>query len=101
MRCAAYPTQISSHRAEAIIKQIAVEEEEKLGALVDLLERGEEVVITRNGREIARAVPAARAKVNPAEARAALQRIRKRAEEAKLGPFDWQEWKAYRDEGRP
>jgi antitoxin (DNA-binding transcriptional repressor) of toxin-antitoxin stability system len=83
------------------MKQIAVEEEEKLGALVDLLERGEEVVITRNGREIARAVPAARAKVNPAEARAALQRIRKRAEEAKLGPFDWQEWKAYRDEGRP
>ena len=83
------------------MKQIAVEEEEKLGALVDLLERGEEVVITRNGRETARAVPAAKAKVDPAEARTAIQRIRKRAEEAKLGPFDWQEWKAYRDEGRP
>jgi antitoxin (DNA-binding transcriptional repressor) of toxin-antitoxin stability system len=83
------------------VKKIAVEEEERLGALVDLLERGEEVVITRNGREIARAVPAARPKVDPAEARAALQRIRKRAEEAKLGPFDWEEWKAYRDEGRP
>ena len=53
------------------MNQIGVEEEEKLGALVDLLERGEEVVITRNGREIARAVPAARAKVNPAEARRA------------------------------
>jgi hypothetical protein len=36
--------------------------------------------------------------LSPAEA--ALRRIRARAEAAKLGPFDWQEWKAYRDEGR-
>jgi hypothetical protein len=33
-------------------------------------------------------------------ARAAMQRIRQRAKEMKLGPFDWEEWKAYRDEGR-
>jgi len=36
-----------------------------------------------------------------AEARAALQRIRARAEARKLGAFDWREWKSYRDEGRP
>jgi hypothetical protein len=29
-----------------------------------------------------------------------MQRIRQRAKEMKLGPFDWEEWKAYRDEGR-
>jgi hypothetical protein len=33
-------------------------------------------------------------------ARAAMQRIRQRAKEMKLGPFDWEEWKSYRDEGR-
>jgi hypothetical protein len=33
--------------------------------------------------------------------RAALDRMRKRAEQLKLGCFDWSEWKAYRDEGRP
>lgn len=35
------------------------------------------------------------------EAQAALRRIRDRAEAAKLGTFDWSEWKAFRDEGRP
>jgi plasmid stability protein len=36
-----------------------------------------------------------------AEARAAVQRLRARAEQLRLGRFDWAEWKAYRDEGRP
>jgi hypothetical protein len=35
------------------------------------------------------------------DARAAIQRIRARAEHHQLGRFDWAEWKAYRDEGRP
>jgi prevent-host-death family protein len=87
---------------EAKMKEVAVEEEERLGALLDLVEHGEQIVITRHGREVARIVPTAtRPTVDPAEARAALQRIRDRAEKAKLGPFDWEEWKAYRDEGRP
>jgi hypothetical protein len=33
-------------------------------------------------------------------ARAALARIRSRAEQSRLGSFDWSEWKSYRDEGR-
>jgi hypothetical protein len=37
---------------------------------------------------------------NRESARAAIQRIRDRAEQLKLGRFDWEEWKAYRDEGR-
>ena len=78
----------------------AFEAKNKLSALLDLAEAGEEVVITRHGKEVARLVPP-RGKPNREEARAAIRRIRQRAEEAKLGPFDWEEWKAYRDEGRP
>lgn len=78
----------------------AFEAKYKPGQLLDLVERGEEVTITRYGREVARLVP-----VRPAhgreQARAALRRIRERAEAQRLGRFEWTEWKAYRDEGRP
>jgi hypothetical protein len=30
-----------------------------------------------------------------------LRRIRERAEQLKLGGFDWSEWKTFRDDGRP
>jgi prevent-host-death family protein len=78
----------------------AFEAKNKLGQLLDLVERGEQVLITRHGKEVARLVPA-RQHVSREEARAAVQRIRARAEQHKLGRFDWAEWKAYRDEGRP
>ncbi|MGO8867920.1 MAG: type II toxin-antitoxin system Phd/YefM family antitoxin [Alphaproteobacteria bacterium] len=77
----------------------AFEAKNKLGQLLDLVERGEEITITRHGRQVARLVPA-RHKVSREEARAALGRIRARAEACRLGRFDWSEWKAYRDEGR-
>ena len=78
----------------------AFEAKNKLGHLLDLVEHGEEVMITRHGKEVARIVPA-RPHINRAKSRAAVQRIRVRAEQLKLGHFDWPEWKAYRDEGRP
>lgn len=78
----------------------AFEAKNKLGHLLDLVEQGEEVMITRRGKEVARLVPA-RPVVSRDEARAALARIRARAERQKLGRFDWEEWKNYRDEGRP
>jgi prevent-host-death family protein len=78
----------------------AFEAKNRLGQLLDLVERGEEVMITRHGKAIARLAP-----VQPThsreQARAALRRIRERAEARKLGRFDWAEWKTYRDEGRP
>jgi prevent-host-death family protein len=77
----------------------AFEAKNKLSALLDLVEQGEEVVITRHGKEVARLVPP-RGRPNREEARAAIRRIRERAEKAKLGTFDWEEWKRYRDEGR-
>ncbi len=70
-----------------------------LEALLDLVQQGEQVVITRAGQPVARLVrelPAA----DRARAAAAAARIRALAKEADLGPFDWTEWKAYRDEGR-
>jgi prevent-host-death family protein len=68
-----------------------------LGSLLDLVEGGEEIVITRHGRPVARLVPDTRA-WDVAAARAALQRIRDRAGREE---FDWQEMKADRDAGRP
>ncbi len=78
----------------------AFEAKNKLGQLLDLVEGGEEIMITRHGKEVARLVPA-RPTRSREQARAALQRIRERAQARKLGRFDWAEWKAYRDEGRP
>jgi prevent-host-death family protein len=78
----------------------AFEAKNRFGQLLDWVERGEEITITRHGREVARLVPAKRG-FNRTEAHAAVQRIRERAEQLKLGPFDGDEWKALRDEGRP
>jgi prevent-host-death family protein len=77
-----------------------VEATNRLGQLLNLVEQGEEITITRYGKEIARLVPARRVH-NRDEASAAVRRIRERAEQRKLGRFDWSEWKSYRDEGRP
>ena len=68
-------------------------------ALLDQVERGEEVIITRRGRPVAKLVPVP-PPADVSKAREALRRIRKRAKEMNLGPFDWEEWKRYRDEGR-
>jgi prevent-host-death family protein len=77
----------------------AFEAKNKLGQLLELVEQGEEVTITRHGKEVAQLVPAQRVG-NREVARAAVQRIRERAEQLKFGRFDWSEWKSYRDEGR-
>ena len=77
----------------------AFEAKNKLSYLLDLVERGEEVIITRHGREVARLVPPRPVRTRE-QARAAMRRIRQRAEESKLGRFDWSEWKTYRDQGR-
>ncbi len=78
----------------------AFEAKNKLSALLDRVERGEEVVITRRGRPVAKLVPA-KAETDRARAREAARHIRELAKAMNLGPFDWEEWKRYRDEGRP
>jgi len=74
------------------------EAKNRLSELLERAEAGEEVVITRRGRPIAKLVP-----ILPISAqdrsRQAAERIRERAR--KLGgDFNWEEWKKYRDEGR-
>jgi prevent-host-death family protein len=76
------------------------EAKNKLSELLDRVERGEHVTITRRGKPVARLVPPAGAR-DVEKARAAARRIRELAVEMDLGPFDWEEWKKYRDEGRP
>ena len=78
----------------------AFEAKNKLGQLLDLVEQGEVVIITRHGKEVARLIPARQMR-DREQARVAIRRIRERAEQLKLGPFNWSEWKSYRDEGRP
>jgi prevent-host-death family protein len=78
----------------------AFEAKNKLSSLLERAERGEETVITRRGKPVARLVPF-HGKTNREKARKAAEGLRSLARELKLGPFDWEEWKKYRDEGRP
>jgi prevent-host-death family protein len=77
----------------------AFEAKNKLSELLDLAEQGEEIIITRHGKEAARLVPP-KGTVNRNEARAAVQRIRQRAEKTKSG-ITLEEALAWRDEDRP
>jgi prevent-host-death family protein len=76
----------------------AYEAENTLDSLLDRAEAGEQILITRHGKPVARLIPEGFIDVEKAEA--AGRRIREMAEARKTGPFNWEEWKAYRDEGR-
>jgi prevent-host-death family protein len=76
----------------------AFDAKNRLGQLLDAAERGEETVITRHGRPVARLVPAERG-FDRAAAQAALRRLRARA--AAVQPaVSLEEILARRDEGR-
>lgn len=77
----------------------AFEAKNKLGTLLDWVENGEEVLITRRGKPVARLVPDT-PRHDTQQAQAAAARIRARAQALKRGAFDWQEWKVFRDEAR-
>ena len=69
----------------------AFEAKNTLGSLLDRVERGEEIVITRHGKAVARLVPNNR-QVNEDLSLAALGRIRQRATRlkgAKSGALSW------------
>jgi prevent-host-death family protein len=71
-----------------------------LAQLLRRVERGEEIVIARRGKVVARLVPAA-ARPDAEAAVAVFGRLRERARRAGLNRFDWAEWRTYRDQGRP
>ena len=83
----------------------AFEAKNTLGSLLDRVERGEEIVITRHGKPVARLVPNT-GRIDQNQARAAFQRIRERARHLKMdksgeASFDWSALKKLRNHGRP
>lgn len=79
---------------------VAFEAKNTLGTLLDHVERGEKIVITRHGKPIARLVPNSGG-IDRQQAKAAAQRLRARAKSLNLGKFNWDSLKAERDDGRP
>lgn len=78
----------------------AFEAKNTLGTLLDLVQSGEEVVITRHGKPVARLVPES-GRSDPAVARAAVARIRERIHGRAESVISVEEWARWRDEGRP
>jgi prevent-host-death family protein len=77
----------------------AFEAKNTLGALLDRVEQGEEVVITRHGKPVARLAPCT-TPLDQDSARAALDRIRLRARAQATDAIPWATLKADRDAGR-
>jgi prevent-host-death family protein len=78
----------------------AFEAKNTFGRLLDRVEDGEEIVITRHGRPVARLISNTGA-IDRVQARAAAERIRARANTLTGVTFDWNVIKHDRDEGRP
>ena len=76
----------------------AFEAKNTLGTLLDRVQNGEEVLITRHGKPVARLVPNTGA-IDRQQANAAAQRIFARS--AQLSPVSWTDLKHDRDDGRP
>jgi prevent-host-death family protein len=66
-----------------------------LAALLERVERGEEVLVTRHGKAVARLVPVATA--DRAETAATIARLKELRAGTTLGGLSWE---ALRDEGR-
>lgn len=82
-----------------MLKIGAFEAKNTFGNLLDRVQRGEEILITRHGQPVARLVPNTPG-IDQDQAQAALRRIRDRAKEHSAG-FNWNSLKEARDKGRP
>jgi prevent-host-death family protein len=77
----------------------AFEAKTHFSRLLEEVKRGGEITITQRGKPVARLVPLG-ATHDVAAAMDAAERLRELGKRLNLGPFDWEEWKQYRDEGR-
>ena len=64
-------------------------------SLLDQVEKGEQIIITKHGHPVAKLIPAII--INQASSRHAIQRIKEFSKTNTLGGIDWKE---LRDEGR-
>ncbi len=71
----------------------------RLSALIDQVEKGHELIITRRGKPVARLVPMETTPTDSAAAVARLRALRQRIAE-RGERFSWDELKTYRDTGR-
>jgi len=76
----------------------AFEAKNTLGSLLDRVAQGEEIMITRHGKPVARLIPSSGG-IDRDQARAAMARIRARAQNL-AKPVDWETLKQDRDAGR-
>jgi len=77
----------------------AFEAKNTLGGLLDRVEQGEEIVISRRGRPVARLV-SARPGIDKEKAQAAAASLRALAADLQGQSLRWSQLKRYRDEGR-
>jgi prevent-host-death family protein len=78
----------------------AFEAKTHFSQLIDRALHGEEIFITRRGKPVAKIVPVDDHH-DSKTAREAVTRLQTLAKEMQLGQFHWEEWKSYRDMGRP
>jgi prevent-host-death family protein len=77
----------------------AFEAQDSLASLLDRVEQGEEIIITRKGKRVAKLVPAEPVR-DVAAAKAAAERIINRKNEHTGPPITIEEILSFRDEGR-
>ncbi len=77
----------------------AFEAKNTFGSLLDRVEKGEEIVITRRGTPVAKLVPT-NTGFDREKARAAVQGLLELRAKLKGPPLTWEEIKQMRDEGR-
>ena len=77
----------------------AFEAKTHFSKLLARVQRGEEITVTLRGKPVAKLVP-----IKPGfdreKAKKAADDLRAFARRLNLGPFNWEEWKQYRDEGK-
>ncbi len=78
----------------------AFEAKTHFSQLIERALHGEEIFITRRGKPVAKLVPINDLHTSES-ARKAVKRLKTLAKEMRLGKFDWEEWKNYRDIGKP
>ena len=78
----------------------AYEAKTKFSELLERVEKGERVTITKHGRPVATMIPAQRPR-DLEKARQAMENLRQLAREVDLSDLTWEDIKKMRDEGRP